>query len=88
MEFKMQCLLLVTKKMEPVPEGIKTVQDWGETSIYVSDGDFFVSGNHMWLQGDESDFVDWLRPLGKVWITKPGTSPMIQQFVLVGIKEV
>lgn len=84
----MQCFLLVTKQMEPIPESIETVQDWGDTTIHVSGGNFLVSGRHMWLQGEESDFVDWLRPFERVWMTKPGTSPMMQQFVSVGIKEV
>ena len=80
----MQLSLLVTEQMEPVPEEIRVLEDWGSVSVKYSEG--VDTGTHMMLEAEASDFIAWLSPFDGVWITTPGTSPIQQQFTVVHVR--
>ena len=75
----MQIALLVTDKMHPIPKTVEILFDWGYVGITTNTGDY-VDGDHMAIEGTESDIVNWLKPFSGMWRQKPGTSPMMQQF--------
>ena len=81
----MKLALLVTGEMEPIPEAIKVLEDWGHIGI-TTNGRDYIGGCHMYVEGSEEDITNWLRPFDTVWRQKPGTSPMFQQFEAVHIK--
>ena len=84
----MKLALLVTDEMKPIPEAIKVLEDWGFVGIFVGEiGDIrdYADGDHMYVEGDEQTIANWLRPFDGVWRTKPGTSPIFQQFEIVHI---
>ncbi|MHA2279997.1 MAG: hypothetical protein ACXAC5_03850 [Promethearchaeota archaeon] len=71
--------------MKPIPEAIKILEDWGFVGIFIGEAEDCTSGDHMYVEGDTQDIANWLRPFDAVWRTKPGTSPMFQQFEAVHI---
>jgi hypothetical protein len=84
----MQFCMLVETRFLPVPKKIKVLNNFGLTSIFVMKEDdptkvnteeYAVAGDHMYLDGDEKDIAKWLKPHGRVWITKG--SPQLEQFV-------
>jgi len=83
----MHLMLVVESHMLPVPAGIKVLDNWGYVGVVDSNGTPLANGDHMHLEGKASDFAQWLGKYDGVWCTKPGTSPMFQQFEVHHIKE-
>jgi len=83
----MKVVLLVTPKMQPVPDGIKILSDWGWLCIQIDDCRDFEGGDHMYIEGDSETIKEWLRPFDTVWLQKKGTIPMLQQFEACHIGE-
>ncbi len=75
----MKAVLLVTKEMEPIPDKIKVLANWGwVTVVNKKNGEHLDGGNHQMLEGEPFDFAKWLVKLDGVWVGKG--SPMLQQF--------
>lgn len=80
----MRMALLITEAMKPIPKAIKVLDNWGHVAIYIKGG-HTAGGDHMHVEGDEEVIINWLRPFDGIWRTKPGTSPVFQQFEAVHI---
>lgn len=76
----MKMVLLKTAEMPEVPAGVRVLINWGEVIVYMEDDDRYVSGEHIIVDGEEKDVLAWLRSVPWVWMQKPGTSPVRQQF--------
>jgi hypothetical protein len=77
--------LLVSEEMEPIPEDITVIQDYGEVSL-VSDGfplEMYRSGKHMVVEGSEDDVRAWLGSFDGVWIGDG--PPMLQKFQIMHV---
>ena len=81
----MKIAMVVEAKMLPVPDGITVLDNWGFVGVVDNTGRPLADGEHMHLEGPESDFRAWLAEYDAVWRTKTGTSPMFQQFEAVHI---
>lgn len=82
----MKLALLVGEAMKPIPKNIKIVEDWGDVSIVHNEPDMYYYGDHMYLEGNKSDFVAWLKPFDGIWLQK-GSCPMLQEFEVGHIKD-
>lgn len=72
-----RCHMLLTKDLKPVPETIKTIENWGPLSIVVDGTKETIKGEHVFLEGDTDDFDAWWKGK-KIWV---GTShPQLQCF--------
>ena len=83
----MQFCMLVETRLRPIPKKIKVLNNYGLTSMFVMQKDdpekinreeYAVSGDHIYLEGKQEDIAAWLKPFGRVWITKG--SPMLERF--------
>lgn len=81
----MQFHMLVENKMEPVPENIRILNNWGYVSICDADGATLAYGNHMHLSGNTDAIKAWLKSFDGVWVGKG--SPMLQRFEVMHIGE-
>ncbi len=65
-----------------VPETIKTLHDFEFVSIVIgqNEGSFF--GRHLIIEGEQDIIEEFFVKLHKVWVQKPGTPAMAQQFEL------
>lgn len=75
----MKMALLVTPKMQPIPNNIKVLSDWGSVCIQINNCSDFENGDHMYVEGEEEAIKNWLRPFDTVW-RQVGSNPMLQQF--------
>ena len=80
-------LLVTLDMLYSFPKNIDLVQNFGNVRIvignnpnYVPDDCPYNEGDHIFIQGEEKDILQWLSTLGKVWIGKG--SPMLQEFDL------
>jgi len=79
--------LLVTEELEPVPEGFKVVEDYGELSIMATadDGVHCIAGRNLVLDGTEQQIKNWLSPFDGVWV---GVGPpFMEEFEVLHITE-
>lgn len=83
----MKIAMVVEAKMLPVPDDITVVDNWGFVGVVDDTGSPLAHGEHMYLEGEEHAFCKWLSEYDAVWRTKPGTSPMFQQFEAVHIDQ-
>jgi hypothetical protein len=82
----MKLALLLTPDLGEIPPTIKTLEDWGDVSIIINNGEGATTGKHVYLEGQKEEFVKWLKPFDGVWFQK-GTCPMMQEFEIGHIKE-
>lgn len=81
----MNQIILVTTAMQPVPEGITIVQDYGWENIKIGEAwHDQVGGNCMMLSGEPEAFIDWLQQFDGVWATN---NPMIGDWHVVHVKQ-
>ena len=78
--------LLVESSMRPIPQTIKVLSDWGEVTVVSNKGELVAQGEHLELSGEPEEFETWLEKTGSFWRTKPGTSPIMQQFERVSLE--
>ena len=83
----MRVALIAEEKMLPIPSSIKVLDNWENVLVVDDDGKHLADGDHVHLEGGQQSFIDWLKPFDAVWITKPGTPVMAQQFEAVHIAE-
>lgn len=83
----MKIAMIVEAHMLPVPLNIEVLQDWAAVGVVDDQGQHLASGRHMYLEGQTSDFVEWLGGYDGIWRTVPGTSVMMQRFEVVHITE-
>jgi len=78
--------LLVSEAMEPVPENITVLADWGRVDIHSEDKipEMYYTGKHMMIKGSNNAIRSWLAPFKGVWLGKG--SPIMQQFEIAHIK--
>lgn len=89
----MRIHLLVTPEMEPVPDGIKIVQDFDvievmtATRLHTDDKENFqagkLTGRHLMIEGENEAVVEWLRPFDDVWLGIG--EPAQQEFTVVHV---
>lgn len=79
-------VMVSEKKMLPIPNNIKVLNNWGYVGVVGSDGSFLADGDHVHLEGEKQAFIDWLKPFDTVWRARPGSSVMMQEFEAVHIK--
>jgi hypothetical protein len=65
----MQIILLVTAAIEPIPDTIDVVDEYGIETIVYENGTLAAEGVVMTLVGEEEDFREWLQNEDGVWIT-------------------
>ena len=80
----MHCLLLVEAKMEPIPDSITVVNDWGIIGIHGSNGEA-LDGRHVLIEAPETVIKDWLKTFDGVWVGHGAAQ--FQQFSLMHTKE-
>lgn len=84
----MKLVLLVEGKMEPIPEAIKVLEDWGDVTIRAEIGSppqaAFIEGRHVYVEGEEEAIKKWLLPFAGVWLGHG--PPMLQQFEVAHIR--
>jgi len=80
----MKLVLLLEDKLNPIPDTIKVLEDWGFVSVVNGWGKPLVSGSHVYLEGTEEAFKEWLRPFDSVCVGQG--SPMLQNFSIMHIK--
>lgn len=78
----MQLLMLVEKRMAPVPETLQVLQSYGEETIMHEDGR--TSGSVMLIEGQAEAFVEWLKTFDGVW---QSSSPMTGDWRVFHIKK-
>ena len=83
----MRLAMLLEDQMNPVPESIKVLADWGPVCVINSGNLRTTVGTHVYLEGEQSDFTEWLRPYDGFWRQVPGTSPIMQEFEIVHVME-
>ena len=78
--------ILVRQNMKPIPDTIKTVQDYGLETIIPEgcDIDQQIVGRSLLLEGSPEAFVDWLKPFDGFWVC---SSPMVGDWKVVHIKK-
>lgn len=80
----MRLILLVERHMNPVPNELTVLQDYGsETVVYGSSPWCAAHGEALFLEGLPLDFFEWLSKHGPVWTTK---NPMTGPWEHVGLK--
>ena len=85
----MNAHLLVTLEMlYSIPSNITLAQNFGYVSIVEGNDPNHIpstcpydEGDHIFIEGEEKDILQWLSTLGKVWMGKG--SPMMQEFNLI-----
>jgi len=80
--------LLVSRAMEPVPETIEVLENYGDLQLS-SMGcppEMYYDGKHMVVEGTEQAVQDWLGSFDGVWIGNG--PPIIQQFQIMHIGEI
>ena len=93
----MKLVMLLERRLKPVPENIQILQDWGHVDVHFDMKEqeeeckellkgMTFEGDHVYLEGTEEAFKNWLRPFKSVWIAD-GCSPMEQRFQVVHVKE-
>ncbi len=75
----MKLVMLLESKMNPIPETIKTLENWGYVGITSGE-----EGDHVYLEGSQEEFKKWLKPFDGVWVGV-GT-PQFQNFEVMHIK--
>lgn len=84
----MRDMLLVQEDMLPIPDRITVLSDFGFVGIVDTEtGKPLAHGTHMHLEGPEATFAAWLQKFDTVWRTVPGTSPVMQQFESVHVRD-
>lgn len=78
----MRIHLLLQNGMRPIPNNIEVVADWG--NFMMVEGDGFVMGEHLLLEGRVEDFRNWLGQFIAVWIGKG--QPAEQEFELMIVR--
>lgn len=74
----MQLCILLEEKMEPIPQGIKTLFSAGKVGVVMNDG-HYVNGDHVLLEGDKDIFINWLKPFDRILKSK-GLVMQLQEF--------
>jgi tagatose-1,6-bisphosphate aldolase len=64
----MTLIMIVERKMTPIPSGITVMDSYGSEAV-VKDGVLKASGTAMLLSGDAETFKNWLRPFDGVWLS-------------------
>lgn len=88
----MNQIILVQGNMQPVPNDIEVVQDYGLESVVMGDTHSSSEelmqntfrGHSMLLSGEPEAFVEWLKPFNGVWIC---TNPLFGDWNVVHIKK-
>lgn len=93
----MQLIMLVERRMLPVPEGIVVIQEFGHESIIPqtdsgNDKDETmlqciarsVQGTSMFVEGEPQAFIDWLKDYDGIWSCN---NPMMGDWQVMHIKE-
>lgn len=79
----MKINLVISKKMEPIPDAVKVVEDYGNLRLFQGTDhppDMYYEGKHVVVEGETEAIKDWLRPFDGVWIGNG--IPMTEQFVI------
>ena len=82
----MRVVLLLEKRLEPVPDTIKLEECFDEHLTIIVGGEPGPTGKHVILSGTPKDFEEWLRPFDGFWIGA-GSCVMEQRFQLAHIKD-
>lgn len=67
------CLLLEAK-MQPIPDNIKLLQNFGLERVYADSGKCLATGVVCFVNATKEAIAEWLRPFDSVWLTN---SPML-----------
>jgi hypothetical protein len=73
----MKVHILLTKDLLPLPDGIETVVEFGQTTIVTVDKRH-ISGLNAFIEGDERTVVEWLASKEGFWNGKG--SPALEKF--------
>lgn len=74
----MELMLLVTGAMQPIPQNIEVIKNYGMESVvpgdpnhqHLKDLENKIDGEAVHLKGLESNFIAWLKDFDGVWITE------------------
>lgn len=71
----MELCLIVTHQMNPIPDGLNVVRDYGRETVIVEGAEHHqIAGVSMHLEGPKEIFIKWLQQFTGVWITNsPGS---------------
>jgi len=64
----MRVVLLLEKRLKPVPDSIKIERIFDEALTIMVDDELGPTGEHVLLSGTPYDFEKWLRPFDGFWI--------------------
>jgi hypothetical protein len=81
----MNVVLLIESKMYPVPKKIEIVTNWGPLTLVDKDGHPIATGEHIYLKGEQEDFVRWLARFDGVYVGRG--APMEQTFKFLKVAE-
>jgi len=81
-----QLSLLVESSMLPIPSNVKILNNWGFVRVVDDVGVSLAIGDHVLVEAEQKHIISWLKPFDCVWVTKPGSSPVEQEFVSVSVR--
>jgi hypothetical protein len=76
---------LKTSDVPEVPADVTVIDDYGVVMIH-TEGEKFVSGMHIVVEGPEESIREWFRPLPGVWLGVG--APFMQQFEIHHVSEI
>ena len=82
----MRVVLLLEKRLEPVPDTIKVEECFDEHLTIIVGGLPGPTGKHVVLSGTPKDFADWLGKFDEFWLGA-GSCVMEQRFKLSFVLE-
>lgn len=87
----MQLSLLIEDRMQPIPDGITLIDDYGYITIVAEYREgiqqvpvALVRGQHAIVEGGEDVLKTWLGPFDGVWVGS--SNPILEQFEIMHIK--
>lgn len=88
----MYMIILVENGMNPVPENLNVVQNYGDERLFVDPPKHIhelantkvVTGQAMLITGEPEAFQEWLKPFPGVWISN---NPMMGDWRVVHVKD-
>ena len=64
----MQAVILIEKRLLPIPDRLTVIQDFGYEYVHSEDGSI-IDGTVMMLDGATQVFSEWLSPFDGFWVS-------------------
>ena len=80
--------LLVSHEMNPVPDDIKVIENYGKLTLFRDlnhPPEMYYTGEHMIVSGTEEAMKNWLRKFDGVWVGNG--IPMLEHFTIMHVGE-